>query len=129
MATLSKTNNEEINEPRLLFIFFFNRISKFFNQSRKHIRNNVLSADETRKLAQQTASNILKQMKELGYSVPDDDDDDEEEDDDDDDDDDDEEEVNCPVDAEQQEKQLQDDKEEEEEEEEEIHIYSDEENM
>ena len=126
MATLSKTNNEEINEPRLIFFFFFNRISKFFNQSRKHIRNNVLSADETRKLAQQTASNILKQMKELGYSVPDDD---EEEDDDDDDDDDDEEEVNCPVDAEQQEKQLQDDKEEEEEEEEEIHIYSDEENM
>ena len=46
---------------------FLNRINKFIDQSRKKIKNNVLSSKETRAFATETATNIWTAYKELGY--------------------------------------------------------------
>ena len=86
--------------------YFFHRITKFIDGSKKHITRNAMTTEETKQFAKQQAQNILAAMKELGYPLPCDDDSED------------------PEDEEGEEEE--EEEEEGEEEEEEIHMYSDE---
>ena len=47
----------------------YSRVNKFIDQSKKKIKNNILTTDETHELARETAHNIIQTLKEMGHPI------------------------------------------------------------